>query len=166
MIPGQLEEAMKNYRQSKARIAHLQSQLVMLERFLRYCTRNMINDQVSMSQAITGMPHGSGVGDPVGRLAIDIASGKVSDFVKEIQDDIEKTNAELVKLIPRVNVVELVLSALTEKECVLVEKKMIDELSWAEVMHTMSVRFGVQYSKRTLQRDLARAMKKAYEVLK
>ena len=70
MSPQRLDEILKNHRSAKARLAYLTSQLKMLERDLAICQGQMISEGVTMSQAITGMPHGSGVGDPVGRLAV------------------------------------------------------------------------------------------------
>ena len=147
-------------------MAYLRSQVEMLERFLAICTREMINDEVSMSQAITGMPHGSGVGDPVGRLAIDIAEGKVSVFVKQIQEELATVNFELETITPQARAVDVALGALGDKERDLVTMKIMDELSWAEVIHKINLKHGGNCTKRTLQRVLERAMQKAYEVVR
>ena len=166
MSPQNLMEILKNYRPLRARCAYLQSQLEMLERFLRICEGEMIEDQVTMSQAITGMPHGSGVGDPTARLAMDIASGKVTEFVKQIWQEIEQTREELDRTSPDVRTVEIVLEALNERERILLEMKMIDEYSWAEILGTMKRKYSNSYSKRSLQRLLDRAIDKACEIVK
>ena len=166
MSPQRFDEILKRYRSIKARIAYLRHEAEMLERFLEICTREMINDEVSMSQAITGMPHGSGVGDPVGRLAIDIASGKVSVFVQQIQEEITEVNSELNLIVPQARAVDIALGAMSDKERDLVTMKMIDELSWAEILHKISQKHGGDCAKRTLQRVLEKAMQKAYEVVK
>lgn len=165
MSPQQLTEILKNYKSTRARVAYLQSQLEMLDRFLRKCRGEMIEDQVSMSQAITGMPHGTTVGDPTSRLALDIASGKITPFIKQIQEEIVKVQAELQKIAPDVRTVELILEAVNERERLVLEMKMIDELSWAEILDRMNRKYNNSYSKRSLQRLLDRAVDKAYEIV-
>ena len=166
MNPQRLTEIMKKYRASRARCAYLQSQLEMLERFLTICEGEMIDDMVSMSQALTGMPHGTSVGDPTGRLAIDIEAGKISPFVKEIREEIEGARAELQRIKEDVRTVEIVLEAMTAKERSLLEMKMIDELSWDEIIHRMNREYGFGSSKRSLQRMMERIMDKAREIVK
>ena len=162
----QLTEALVNYRLNQARAAYLRSQLEMLNRFLEQCEGSMINDQVSMSQAITGMPHGSNPGDPVGRLAVDIASGKVSEFVAQIRAEIRETQDELSIIQSRVSIADLVLNALTEKERQLITMKLIDELSWAEILSKVRHQTGQPASKRTLQRVLSDALEKGAAIVK
>lgn len=165
MSPQRLTEILKQYRPSRARCAYLRSQLEMLDRFLAQCQGQMITDQVTMSQAITGMPHGTTVGDPVSRLAIDIASGEVTPFVKQIQEEIREVKAELDRILPDVRTVEIILEALNEREKILFEMKMIDEFSWPEILSRMNREYNNSYSKRSLQRLLERAMEKAHAVV-
>ncbi len=165
MSPQMFDELMTKYKANKARYAYLCSQREMLERYLAVCKGEMINDEVSMSQAITGMPHGSGVGDPVGRLAIDIASGKVSEFVKQIQKDIINNQAEIKKVEPDIRIVEIALDALSDRERKVVEMKNFHEMSWVELLSAMNQQYSNSYSKRSLQRLYERAMDKAYEVV-
>lgn len=166
MKPEKFDELMKKYRVTKARIARLREDLRIGERNLRACSSSMVDDMISLSQAITGMPHGSGTGDPTGRLAIDIATGKVTPFVKQTQEDIAQINLELMILEPQARYVEIALGALSERERELVTMKIIDEFSWVEVIHQMNTKFGGNYTKRTLQRLVEHAMQKAYEVVR
>lgn len=166
MSPQELTEILKNYRSNRARYAYLQSQIEMLERFLRKCQGEMIEDQVSMSQAITGMPHGSTVGDPVSRLALDIASGKVTPFVKQIQEEIAKIQAEIQKLFPDLRTVEIILEGLNDRERILFEMKMIDDYSWSDIVKEMNKKYNGSYAKRSLQRLCERAVDKAYEIVR
>ena len=166
MSPQRFDELLSNYRSMKARYAYLNSQIVMLERYLAICEGEMIEDKVSMSQAITGMPHGTTVGDPTGRLAMDIASGEVSVFVKQILEDMERVKAEIGKIEPDLKAVEIVLKALGERELAVMEMKMMDNMSWSEILESMNNRYSNSYSKRSLQRLLERATDKAYEIIK
>ena len=166
MSPQRLVEILRDYRVKKARLAYLDGELRTLERWLRDCTGTMIIDQISLSQAITGMPHGSGTGDPTGRLGTDIASGEVSPFVKQIQDDIRKNLEEAEKIRPEVTIVETVLQALNDREREVLLFRIIDDMDWGQTVSQMNGLHNNSYSKRTLQRLLDRAMEKAYEVVK
>ena len=166
MSPQRLDEILRDHRSTKARFAYLTHQLEFLQRSLAICERHMVSDQVSLSQAITGMPHGSSVGDPVGRLAIDIASGEVSDFVKEIREDIAIAEAERMKLGPELRVVETVMGALGERQWAVLEMKKVECLSWVEIISGMNRKFGTNYSKRSLQRLLDTAFSTACSVVR
>lgn len=166
MSPQKFDEILKKYRSMRARVAYLRSQSEMLNRFLTICTNEMIEDMVSLSQALTGMPHGTGTGDPTGRLAIDIESGKVSAFVQQINEELTTVNGELNIITPQTRAVEIALGAMSDRERDLVTMKMMDEYSWAEIVFKMNAKHGGDCKKRTLQRVLDRAMEKAYEVVK
>lgn len=161
-----IEELLRDYRPTKARFAYLRTEEDMLERFLSNCEKSMVNDQVSMSQAITGMPHSSNVGDPVARLAIDIASGKVSEFVRQIREEIENVRSEMASLEAKIRTTEIVLGALNEREMEIVEMRIMADMSWDETLRGMNEKHNNSYSKRTLQRLLSRALEKAEEVVK
>ena len=165
MTPQKLDEIMVKYRVSKARFAYLQSEMITLERWLAICKGEMINDRISLSQAITGMPHGSGVGDPTGRLATDIASGDVSTFVRQVEEDIERAKQEMENLSSQIKIVENVLEALNDREREVLVFKIIDGRDWADTVDQMNGLHNNTYSKRTLQRLLDRALDKAYEVV-
>lgn len=166
MSPQSLKDTLEKYRSKKARYAYLQSQTEMLERFLKICQGEMIEDQVSLSQAITGMPHGTTVGDPVSRLALDIASGKVTPFVRQIQEEMEQVRVEMRKIFPEIRLAELVLDGLKERERLMIEMKIMDDLSWAEILDRMNRKYSNSYSKRSLQRLYDRAFDKACEIVK
>ena len=166
MSPEQLTEILKNYPAKRARCAYLRSQLEMLHCFLNKCRGEMIEDQVSMSQAITGMPHGTTVGDPVSRLALDIASGKVTSFVKEIQDDIDRVKEELQTIEPDVQTVESILEALNDRERAVFELKMFANYKWPDILVEMNKKYSNSYAKRSLQRLFDRAFDKACEIVR
>ena len=166
MTPQHLDELLEKYKPNKAREAYLLHQIDSLGRLLELAKKRMVDDFVSLSQALTGMPHGSGNGDPTGKLAINIASGKVTEFVKQIQAEIEETQGMLNLLMPEIRIVEIAMAALGEREKEVVELKMMDGLSWADVLGKMNERHNGSYSKRSLQRLIDRAMEKVYSVVK
>ena len=166
MTPYQVDEALKNHRVTKGRLARLQSELTMLQRHLSMCKARIINDSISMSQAITGMPHGSNVGDPTGRLAADLASGKSTPFVKELLKETEEKQREVKQVEQEVRAVEIILEALLDREREVLVLKIIDDRNWGDTLEQMNSMHNNSYSKRTLQRLLDRALEKAYEIAK
>lgn len=166
MSPQRLDEILKNYRITKARYEYLKAELVTLSRWLDICERTTVSDRVSLSQAISGMPHGSGVGDPVGRLATDIASGEVSIFIKQIKEDMRQADDEMLRLAPQISAVEIVLNALGDREREVLVFKVIDNRNWIDTVEQMNEIHNNSYSKRSLQRLLDRALGRAYEIVR
>ena len=166
MRQDQIEEMLREYRPKKARYAYLRTQIDMLERFLSKCEDSMVDDCVSMSQAITGMPHGTTVGDPTGRLAIDIVSGRVSSFVRQIREELEEVNKEAARLMEDLRVADILMSSMTDREREVVEMKIMAGMQWSEVLAEMNRKYSNSYSKRSLQRMYGRALEKAEDVVK
>lgn len=166
MSPHDLDERLKKYRANKARLAYLEAEEITLRRWLTICESQSVNDRISLSQAITGMPHGSGIGDPTGRLATDIASGKVSEFVNQVLDDLNSLNAQKGVLYLSVRSVEVVLEALGDREREVLTLKIIDDRDWKDTAIQMNSMHNNSYSIRSLQRLLDRALEKAYEIVR
>jgi len=166
MSPQRLDEILRRYRVTKARYAYLKAEIITLRRWLEICQSQSVNDRISLSQAITGMPHGSGVGDPTGRLAADIASGEVSTFVKQVQADLKVANEELKKLQPEITIVEIVMTGLGDREREVLVLKIVDARDWKDTVEQMNGMHNNSYSKRTLQRLLDRALERAYEIVR
>ncbi len=163
MTQEKVDEFLGAYLAKSARCAYLRAQKDLLEVELERNERTMVADQVSLSQAISGMPHGSGVGDPVGNLALKIASGKESVFVTQIRQELETIQKEMTVLEYWVKTVDAWLMALNEKEKRIVKLKRIDSLSWAEVVIEINKGAEFHRSKHSCQRLLDYAMDKVYK---
>jgi len=158
-----VDEMLKNYKQTLARHEYLQAQVDILKKALDENKREMISDRVSMSQAITGMPHGTSVGDPVGNLALDIAMGKVTPFVKQVEEEIAKIQGEMQRTEILVSCVGKWLEGLSEREKLAVEQKVFDDQPWAKIVFAFKSQYGEEAcSKRSVQRIYDRAMEKIY----
>ena len=166
MTRDQVDETLKIYRATEARVAYLRSQLEILQEYLRKNENSVVNDGVSLSQAITGMPHGSGVGDPVGNLALRIAMGKTSVFVQQVRKEIEPVERELRLKQYILSFTDAWLMALNEREEKIVTLKMIDGKSWAEILTALNSGGGPRWSKHTIQRIFDNGMEKVYEAAK
>lgn len=166
MSPQRLNEVLKNYRSRKARYTYLQETVKTIERWLAICKGEMINDMVSLSQALSGMPHGSGVGDPTGRLGLDIASGEVSPFVKQAEKELKEIEGEIQSIGYEIKVCETIFEALGDREREVMILKIVDDRDWKYTLAQMNDMHNNSYSKRSLQRLLERALDKAYEIVK
>ena len=166
MTRDQVDETLKIYRATEARVAYLRSQLEILKEYLRENENSVVNDGVSLSQAITGMPHGSGVGDPVGNLALRIAMGKTSVFVMQVREEIEVVMRELRLKQYILDFADAWLKALNDREVKVVTLKMIDGMSWSEILTALNSGGGPRWSKHTIQRILDNGMGKIYEAAK
>lgn len=164
MTRDQVDETMKIYRATEARCAYLRYQLDALQEELDKNRRSEVGDQVSLSQAITGMPHGSGVGDPVGNLAMRIAMGRSSVFVKQIEEEMTLLRTELDRKKYIIIYVDSWLHALNELERTLVTYKMIDGRSWGDTVELINKTNGYQRSKHTVQKVVDNAMEKVYAI--
>jgi hypothetical protein len=160
------EELLREYRELRARYAYLRTQENTLEHLLKMCEGSMISDMVSLSQEITGMPHGTGISDPTRRVAMDIMSGNVTPFVEQIREELRSIRAEIIKIGPKVRLAELLLGAVTEREREIVEIRIIGDASWNDALAEMNERHNNSYSKRSLQRLYSRAIEKMENVVR
>ena len=164
MTRESVDEALKQYREKKARYDFLCLQIDVLQESLQKNEKCMVNDRVSMSQAITGMPHGTSVGDPVGNLALDLAMGKVTVFVDQIRLELQQVQTEMNGLKPAIACVDIWMNALNDREREVVSLKAINQYSWADAVQALNEKCGGVYSKHTFQRLYDRAMEKIYTV--
>ena len=165
MTRERVDEMMKNYRTVEARCEYLRAQVSILEASLEENRKQMINDKVSMSQAITGMPHGTTVGDPVGNLALDIAMGNVTVFMQQIEDELAAVKKELNSKQYVLVYVNSWLKGLNDREKMVVVLKNMDGQPWGQIVDAMKKQYGEDAcSKHSAQRLYDRAMEKIYEV--
>ena len=164
MTHSRVDELLLSYHSMEDRCRELRVEIAFLEESLRVNERSMVSDQVSMSQAITGMPHGSSAGDPVGRLALNIAMGKVSVFVRQIQEELQDAYAEQNHLKELISQVDSWLDALSEPERTLVRMKAVNQESWRDIVRYFRKQFDGSYSKHSMQRIYIRAMDIIYEM--
>ena len=162
MTRDRVDELMKIYQETSARCEYLRSQAKILEDALKKNENCMVSDRVSMSQAITGMPHGTTVGDPVGNLALDLAMGKVTVFVTQIREELAQVYQELNAKQNIITYVDSWLKSLNDREKMVVQQKAIFQSSWGDVVTRMKETYGDACSKHTAQRIYDRAMEKIY----
>ena len=159
-----VNEMLNEYLARLSRSEFLQSELEMLGELLKEAENEMVNDEVSLSQQITGMPHGSSVVDPVGKLGLKLACGYESWTVKDIKNEIEEKQREFSRLKYSVSFVQAWLKCLTDKERLLIELKYIQQLSWDEIIREYQKRFCQRYGRSSMKILVKKAMEKVYKI--
>lgn len=159
-----VNEALSAYLERLARCEFLDGELKLLREMLEKAESEMVNDEVSLSQELTGMPHGSSVGDPTGKLGLKLACGFESWSVKQIKEEIAKLTEEYNTLKYWVSFVCAWLKCLTDKERLLIEMKYIQKLSWDEIINRYQKEYGQRYGKSGMKILVQKAMEKVYKI--
>lgn len=164
MEAAKVDELMGLYIEHLARTEYLESEIKLLEQMLEKAKVEMVDDEVSLSQELTGMPHGSGVGDPVAILGMKLAEGHVSWRVEQITEELKKLRAEHQQKKWTVIFVNAWLKCLNDRERLLVEHKVLRGETWAEISEAYSSKYSIVISKSGMKKIIERAMEKIYTV--
>lgn len=153
MTGEQITNILKSYRQDKARQAYLCARIARLNIEIRRATAALAGDVSSLqAQQITGMPHGTTVGNPTERLGIMLADGYETDEIRIMRGERELISAEYDEVTVRVSTADALLSALSERERWVVERHVIDAESWAAIAEMYRAKYGYEVSVATLRR--------------
>lgn len=164
MLRESIDEMLACFREHSARCEYLKREIPRLEHTAHIMRKNMVEDSISVTAVLSDIPHGSGVSDPVGRLAEKLADGYVTDHVRQIEEEIAKKRAELQHKSITVEFVPIWLEALNSKERFIVEKQVLDKLFWREVAREYEQQFGEMYSKHGLKAIRDAALAKIYRI--
>ena len=86
--------------------------------------------------------------------------------MREVEAEIAEKEKELSLKMVTVQLTQSILSALTDKEAMLVEGKDLNGLSWRELAERYRGMYGADVSRETLRRQYRAAKQKMYEVAK
>lgn len=165
MTKEKVDETLKAYRMDVGRCGHLQTEISRLEKDIKRASAMMDEDIASIkSQQLTGMPHGSTVGNPTERLGMMLASGWISDEIREMQNELKQMQQEYEHRYFTVMFVTAWLNGLPEHERWIVEHQVIDGDYWKKVIAEFNVSFREYRSKDCLKRLKQRAMDKIYRM--
>lgn len=157
-------EALSLHLERVARCENLGVELDILRDMLATAEREMVDDEVSLSQEITGMPHGSTIGDPTGKLGLKLACGYENWNVKQIKEEMKNISEERIVLGRWISFVNAWLKSLTEKERMLVELKYIQKLSWDEIINAYQKAYGQKYGKSGMKLLVQKSIEKVYRI--
>lgn len=164
MRAERVDEALAKYPEATARTEYLTQQNKLLQEALSIALTQMANDAVSLSQQLTGMPHGTKISDPTGRLGIWFAEGHETWTVEQIRAEIARNEEEIASLRWILVFVRAWMMALNDKESALIRWKYFDRLSWTEISRKVYETYGVKYGKRGLSYMIEAARKRIYRM--
>ena len=161
-----VNEALSLYLERLSRSEHLKNEIALLRETLENARSEMIDNEVSLSQEMTGMPHGTSISDPTGKLGLMFACGFESWDVKQIRMELEEKENEMKELERWVAFVRAWLMGLTDKERLLIELKYIQKLSWDEIINSYQKEYGQRYGRSGMKVMVQKAIEKVYNVAK
>lgn len=164
MTHEQVDEMLSKYRESKGRVGHLETYIQMVRPEIELWQRNLLKDAaLSTPDRVEGMPHGSGVGNPVENIVIAHVDGYMPDELRVLIRQYEASERELKELRMIIRFVDGWLSGLSDRERWIINHKVIDvDYSWREIMMMYRVQYGEDHSRDALKRIKDRAMMKIY----
>ena len=162
MSPDTVDEMLSKYRLCLGKSEHLRIEINILRKRVENLRDTAMTDTALTGLQYTGMPHGSGVSDVTGRVAVRFADGYKPQYVLENEQDLrnleeEKSAADAVILF-----VGGWLNALNERERFVIEQKDCNGQTWAKVTDEFCKQFGMAYSKEGIKRIHDKAKRKIY----
>lgn len=167
MLPEQVDECFRNYKEYSARCEFLFHEIEDMKKTVDKMKQQAIDDAVSIaSPALTGMPHGHSISKPTENVAVKFADGYVPQHIADAEEEIRQKHEEYRAKYSTVLFVEAWMKALNARENLIVRGKLIDGLFWRELVTMYRNAFGEEYTKHGLKRILDAALEKIYRVAK
>lgn len=152
MTRDELVEMLRAHKVTRARRANL---AIEAEEMLIRINRAAANDAVVMANRAPGgdgTPRGNRISKPVEAAGIRSMDGDVSEQMAMWLEESKQMQEELLRLGRMNDRVENAMRALSERERVVVERHIMDGVSWAELVAMSPRIFGVTLSRGTLRR--------------
>lgn len=153
MTKTEVLEMLEGYRCAVGRCGHLEVEIKETIKYIQDAMNNRAEDAAAPhAQQISGMPRGSGVGNPTEQIGIMLASKYVPDYIRNMEAHLKELQAEHDERARTVSYVEKWLEGLTEKEHWIISHKIIDGDPWRVCLHDYEKQYGEAVSKDTLRR--------------
>ena len=165
MTAERIEEMLKTYRAEVGRCGHLQMEMELLRKEIE-ADKAFLADNLAGpgAQFISDMPRGTAIGNPTEKLGIMLASGYISDEIREKEARLGELQLEYNERHKTVVYVESWLAGLPERERWMIETQVIDGVIWREILTQYPEKFGEYRSKDTLKRIRDRALDMIYDM--
>ncbi|MBP5710022.1 MAG: hypothetical protein J6W84_03490 [Bacteroidales bacterium] len=165
MTAERIEEMLKTYRAEVGRCGHLQMEMELLRKEIEADKAFLADDLAGPgAQFISDMPRGTAIGNPTEKLGIMLASGYISDEIREKEAKLGELQLEYNERHKTVVYVESWLAGLPERERWMIETQVIDGVIWREILTQYPEKFGEYRSKDTLKRIRDRALDMIYDM--
>ena len=159
-----VDQCLANYREYSARCSFLEQEINELKLLAEKLKGSAVADAVTITAQMTGMPHGTEITDPTGKIAIKFADGYTPDYIVEIDREIRKLENERRAKMSTIVFVDAWLKALCKRERFVIENKVIGGMFWRELIYAYKSEFGEEYSKQGMKKIKDRALERIYKV--
>lgn len=157
-----VNEMLSNYREHAARCAALKVEIADLEQLLEDLYKTVVEDTVTTTSVVTGMPRGTLMSDPTGRLASMLASGGTPSHIRQLEDEIRDLKIEASEKGATIRYVDSWMLALNEKQKFVLRRKIIDNLQWREIIYGYRREYGIEYSRNGIKKIYKGALERLY----
>lgn len=164
MTAERVDEALSRYAEAVSRTEYLREQNRLLNEALQLALSHMVSDEVSLSQQLTGMPHGTMISDPTGRLGMWFAEGHESWTVEQIKAEIKTNKGEIASLRWVVCFVPAWIKGLNDNEARLIRLKYFNRLTFSEMAEAVEKETGVLLSRSGIVSKLKAAKRRIYRL--
>ena len=164
MTRERVDEMLHNYREYVGRCKYLMAEIEEINEDLRSLKASSYADAVSpRGQDLSGMPHGTDVGQPTEQIAIAFASGCKPPYIAELEKIVAGLQAEYKSKHTTVMFVECWLQCLTDRERWVVVQQVIDGVTWREMTTQYEMCFGEGRTRDGLRKLKQKALAKIYK---
>ena len=160
-----VKQMLQSYREDKARCQYLENEIPQLEKMADALRSEMIDDAVSITQAISDMPRGTSVSDPTGKLGALFAAGYTPEHIRQVEMQIRAKKRELANKLITVTLVDSAMGGLTDRERFIIQGKFIDGMFWRELIEAYKGTFAMLYSKTALRKISDAAIDKMSRIM-
>ncbi len=145
-------QLLKEYKQNKARARYLEATIQRKEAEVKDLKRNAVEDSVCITQHLTGMPHSTGISNPVEGLAVRLLDGEYPEHIMFQIHRLHRLQDEWRELCYKTECVEIWLEALNERQRFTVETTLIEGYTWTQAENLYEERHTAYYSKEGLRK--------------
>ncbi|MBQ9211103.1 MAG: hypothetical protein IJ153_11020 [Clostridia bacterium] len=165
MTHEQVDAMLAEYRESVGRCGYLEKRIPELAAEIEQEKARLIQEAAQESPSMEpGMPHGSGVGNPVEKIVLRYADGFLPDEIRGMDKELRELRDEYARRQRVIQYVDAWLQGLNEREKWIIIHKVVDvEYSWREVICMYRLQYGEEYSRDALKRIKERALEKIYK---
>lgn len=160
----QVNDMLYHYRENSARVALIDTELSNLRDLYDIMSKTMVEDSVSTTSVLTGMPRGTKTSDPTGRVGLDMAAGRIPSHMQDIAEDMRTLTMERRERSYPVDRVNALLQALNEKQEFILRRKAIDQMQWREIIYGYKKLFGIEYSRQGIKKIYKASLDRLYKV--
>lgn len=152
MEQGEIMTLFRAHKRTVAREAYLRERIALLSESIEDMRRTALEDGIHTTQQLTGMPRSGRLSNPVENLAVMLADGDDPPHIKAMAHELRQLQRERRELLFDIRTVEALLTGLQERERFIIEKNLIDGLTWAQLIDCFEGRYGFHMSVEGLRR--------------